>query len=550
MDSETKQAPKLPSVTQLIRDSWEFFKQNRKAIWRIQSFSFAAAIVPIAVALLSLSIAWATSARFNDYILQLMYDNSPRYQNIFGENIAWVIGLAISIYIIYVVFVGIIALTSYRSIFQLCHGIFVSYKQTFITTLKTLHSVLWIGILANLITRGGSLLLIIPGIIMYVLVKFSLFENYSDIQGKRGLKAIIGSWKITRPYFMAVFGRYVALSIIAFLVVIIPVVVVVLVGFIIIMSYSKLVIWGFVIGLVIVALAGLLIILAGVFALSPMMIRYEWGMFSELKKRDALLILSPDVEATKYRRRKIIAIVLAILGILYTGITSFWGQSNEYNGAGPVSIIEGCGDVRGKHAAYLVCGSLLTKSQIEEIARKSSQSPSDKNTDFVTASGMYKISVVDGWKAADASQEDRGLNLTLIKPVDETVPAFVFIVSNKNTASMLMKDKIYFTKNDGTPDTKNQESFIYGVLNGSKARDSLVKNSIYRIDDNIVSMTTVVNEGSKSEGQKNESWIFFTHDDPFLISMTAPLADWDKYRADMYKMALSFAPVQVNSTVK
>lgn len=68
---------------------------------------------------------------------------------------------------------------------------------------------LWIGIIYYFIFLGGTLMFIIPAILMSVW--FLLFWYTFILEGKRGLNVLLQSWEYVRGYWWAVFGRYLLL---------------------------------------------------------------------------------------------------------------------------------------------------------------------------------------------------------------------------------------------------------------------------------------------------------------------------------------------------
>lgn len=544
--------PKLIPIQEGLTEAWNFFKQNRVSIWRIQSTPAAIVLLPIAIVFLTATIAWATSDKLKSVTTNLFIPgNGFGLSDILGTNYPLIIALAIAVYIIFAIAAGFFALASYRALFDLCNGTFVSYKDEVRTTLKTLHSVIWVGILVNLITRGGGLLLFIPGIIMSILTKFAFFENFSDPVNSRGLKSVIGSWRITKWYFFPVLGRLIILSLVVGIVLIAPIIICSVLAFSLYKAYIASSVLTMTLIAVLIALIILVLALGAIFVLQPFSLRYQWVIFNELKKIDATVVETPEVKDKVYKKRKIIAIVLAILGLL-TVVFNSYSQSSSVDGvfnrglkSPGVSIIERCDKINNIDSDVDErCKNLLTKADIESIASKSSVAQGEV---FTPKDAAYKVNVLNGWTAKETPPDNNpDLNMVVITPESKAgagnSETYMLIVSGKKPVEL--KYQTRFVNTNGMPAEFKQKTFLEGVIKGAGTGETTDRNSIYRIEDNVVSMTNM------SEGYRDESWVFFTIDDSFLISMTAPADKWNDYRADLYKMALTFTPLPVYSTVK
>ena len=89
----------------------------------------------------------------------------------------------------------------------------VSVDRTYRYALTRLLAILWISILASIVTIIGFILLIIPGII--VLVRLTLTAPVLVVEDVRGTKALGRSWRLTKGHFWRVLGLLVLSALIA-----------------------------------------------------------------------------------------------------------------------------------------------------------------------------------------------------------------------------------------------------------------------------------------------------------------------------------------------
>lgn len=87
-------------------------------------------------------------------------------------------------------------------------GGWTNIKRLYGEGLPKFWSVVWLAIISSLAVIGGSILLVIPGIIVWIWVIFSLFLLFGD--GKRGFSALVASRYLVKDYWWPVFGRIVA----------------------------------------------------------------------------------------------------------------------------------------------------------------------------------------------------------------------------------------------------------------------------------------------------------------------------------------------------
>jgi hypothetical protein len=76
---------------------------------------------------------------------------------------------------------------------------------------------LWVAVLSAVVVMGGMMLLVVPGIIVSIMIAFSVFVLMRE--GVRGMAALRRSRSLVQGYWWAVFGRSVLFSIVTFFIV-------------------------------------------------------------------------------------------------------------------------------------------------------------------------------------------------------------------------------------------------------------------------------------------------------------------------------------------
>jgi hypothetical protein len=76
--------------------------------------------------------------------------------------------------------------------------------STFRFAVSRIHSILWISILASLATGLGLLLLIVPGVIVWV--RFAFGSTVLVVEGQKGSKALGRSWRLATGSFWKILG--------------------------------------------------------------------------------------------------------------------------------------------------------------------------------------------------------------------------------------------------------------------------------------------------------------------------------------------------------
>lgn len=89
----------------------------------------------------------------------------------------------------------------------------VGVGRTYRFALRKVHSILWISVLTLLATMVGFILLIIPGIIVYV--RFAFGSTVLVVEGTKGTKALGRSWRLAKGHFWRLFGTLIVAGIMA-----------------------------------------------------------------------------------------------------------------------------------------------------------------------------------------------------------------------------------------------------------------------------------------------------------------------------------------------
>lgn len=168
-------APKLPKISGLFRESWQLYRSRFGDLIGIVLVPFA---VSTAGVVLADKIPWGVAA-FGGLIL---------FAGI-------VLGIISYIAIIYALKDGV--------------GIVGAYKRA----APGLFPYLWVSALTAVITIGGYILAIVPGLIFSIWFMFAIFILL--IEDKRGFEAIMLSKEYVRGYFWPIAGRLVVFVIVA-----------------------------------------------------------------------------------------------------------------------------------------------------------------------------------------------------------------------------------------------------------------------------------------------------------------------------------------------
>ena len=171
----------LPEVSELIKKSWSFYKQNYKKFLLLSVPLVCLAVVGSIIGLL------------------LQMSNLPNSVGYILVMVGILLSLAVPIFSIVfpIVLIKNIKDAEENSLFDAI----TLYKSSF----KILLPLVWVGILFTLISLGGSILFLIPGI---ALAGYLGYYHYTVVlDGKRGLEALLASFYYVRGNWWGIFGR-------------------------------------------------------------------------------------------------------------------------------------------------------------------------------------------------------------------------------------------------------------------------------------------------------------------------------------------------------
>lgn len=183
---------------------------------------------------------------------------------------------------------------------------FLNIKNLFKQGFRLVLPLVWVSILGYLILATGTLLLIIPGIALYV---FFLFSGYAVIlDGKKGFKALNASWHYVKGYWWAVFGRFLFAILIGIVLEIVVVIIAVTFGFV--SALASTLVGPLVIGI----LVGILILLGIFFMYAvfvPIMVIYFGTLYEDLKK------IKSAPQEDELNKRKTFYVTFMLIGIAF-----------------------------------------------------------------------------------------------------------------------------------------------------------------------------------------------------------------------------------------
>ncbi len=165
----------LPGVSELLKQSIGFYKKNYKIL--------------IGLGLLPTVFAIANSLIFTAQ----------------GYSIIFILLSGIISFCAFIISI-VFPIATIKTIFEIDKGQNVSdIKDVYKFAFSLLLSSLWIMILTTVIVMGGTLLFVIPGIVLAVTLSFSSISLIVD--DSRGLKALLTSYYYSRPKTGGIFWR-------------------------------------------------------------------------------------------------------------------------------------------------------------------------------------------------------------------------------------------------------------------------------------------------------------------------------------------------------
>jgi hypothetical protein len=192
---------KIDNSIELLRKSWEIYKENFKTFCGIMSVPFLCmlsfAVISVPLGLFSLFVK---SLSLGTYTWTSLLGNTALFITLFFVCLL-LIGAWSQIALIY-------AIGERKKK--------TSIKESFLATKDKIFSSLWISFLVGLCVFFGFLLLFIPGVIFLIWFYFAHYILVAD--GVKGTKALSQSRKLTRGKETDVFLKLITILIVIFLV--------------------------------------------------------------------------------------------------------------------------------------------------------------------------------------------------------------------------------------------------------------------------------------------------------------------------------------------
>lgn len=201
----SKNKTSLPSIKQLLKEAWELFKKTIGAYLRLIGFGIAYILLLLLIGvLLALPVIFTT---INSHF-QLFGHLTPFSFISLGLLIVWGIFYIVSMVALSVVFpiVSIFILQGKKGkIIELIKQSKKYFWSYFLTVL-----------LSGLLALGGSILFIIPGLLIAFFFAFVSFEVV--FEGQSGWTALARSYFMIKNYFWEVLGRLLLLEIVVIII--------------------------------------------------------------------------------------------------------------------------------------------------------------------------------------------------------------------------------------------------------------------------------------------------------------------------------------------
>lgn len=172
----------LPKISSLFSEGWKLYKSRLKTSIQIQLLVFA--LLAIGAILVGLGVLLSKSV---------------------DQNVLFIIALVFAIpFVIAMVYLSIWVQASQIMIYN------VSDEEAKVKTVLNkskpfLLQFFWVSLLSGLIVMGGSILFLIPGIILMVMVAFSTYV--AVLEGRKNLDAVLASREYVRGIWWPLFGR-------------------------------------------------------------------------------------------------------------------------------------------------------------------------------------------------------------------------------------------------------------------------------------------------------------------------------------------------------
>lgn len=265
---------KLPTVKELLRDSYHFFGENYKKLIKIYLFYIALFFVAAASAAIFFLVA---SILIHDAIA-------------IGLSFLWFFLISLSIS----AFIFQLSIALYKNNLKSLSDELADYY-------KKIKSATWLMALYTLVIQGGYFLLFLPGVFLSTSIRFSPYFFFE--RDKRGTSALAYSYELVKGNWWEIFWRV----LIVLLALIIPMIVVIaILGIIasVIFTVAQIPFW-------ILMLIIIPILIAYVFMTSVMFLRIEYKLYKALEAIKGEFVVTEK----RLKNSKIIFIILFIIGI-------------------------------------------------------------------------------------------------------------------------------------------------------------------------------------------------------------------------------------------
>lgn len=183
----------LPKVSSLFSEAWQLYKSRLKTSVLIQLLVYA--VMAIGALLFGLGILLSNSV---------------------DQNVLLIIGGIIALpFVIAIIYISIWVQASQIMVYSVSDED-AKVKTVLNKTKPFLLQFFWVSLLSGLIVMGGSILLLIPGLILMVMVAFSTYIVV--LEGRKNLDAVLASREYVRGIWWPVFGRGLLIMLVYFVI--------------------------------------------------------------------------------------------------------------------------------------------------------------------------------------------------------------------------------------------------------------------------------------------------------------------------------------------
>lgn len=302
--------PTLAGVTELLKSSWAFYKENFKKLWVLFLFGGMG------------SLGSRLSSSDNDFAgAGKLIEAIP----------LWAWALIITAGIILTIFLFLSQIALFKAVSDVHKGQFVSIKDSYTKAGTMFWSFLLLAIILFAVAFGSFLLLIVPGIILSGYLIFSHILFFTE--DKRGFAALTSSWQLVKGNWWKLLGRLAGLVLLMMLGIavcglVLAFLAVVVGGALMMVSPALAIVLGGIVALACIAAFFLFV--------KPFAIIFLFKLYFSMKVvKDAEPAIAEEVQnkLQSTRKKKLIAcVVVAVLAIGPIGY-GFYKLSNFLNSA-------------------------------------------------------------------------------------------------------------------------------------------------------------------------------------------------------------------------